>query len=341
VRSGRFAIEPSLTKRCDAMVDLTSALGKTTNMARALWSGSLSFGLVNVPVGLFSATQEKTVQFHQFEAGTSDRIRYKKVNERTGREVDNADIVRGVDLGSGEIVQLTDEELAAADPQRSRTIEIVDFVNAGEIDPLYYRAGYYLGPQGDGARRAYGLFHAAMTREGKVAVATLVMRNKEYLVTIRPATKDCVLVLQTMYFPDEVRSPQEEVPNLPTANEVFSSRELAIAGQLVEAMTAPWAPENYWDTHRQRIENLIEAKRAGQEIVTEVAPAEPNVVDLMAALEASVKAVGAQVAVKKPPTKSPRRARRSAVEEAQSTSPARTAQKTARVPKRASGKKAS
>jgi DNA end-binding protein Ku len=341
VGSGPFAMEPSLTKRCDTMVDPASALGKTVRMARAIWSGSLSFGLVNVPVGLFSATQEKTVQFHQFEAGTSDRIRYKKVNERTGREVENAHIVRGVDLGGGEIVQLTDEELAAADPQRSRTIEIVDFVNAGEIDPLYYRAGYYLGPQGDGARRAYGLLHLAMASEGKVAVATLVMRNKEYLVTIRPATKDRVLVLQTMYFADEVRSPQEEVPNLPAADDVFSPRELAIASQLVEAMTAPWGPENYRDTHRQRIEDLIEAKRAGQEIVTEVAPAEPKVVDLMAALEASVKAVGAQVAAKKTPTKSPRRARRSAVEETQSTSPMRTAPKTARVPKRAPGKKAS
>jgi len=304
-----------VAKGCDAMVDPTAGLGKTTRMARAIWSGSLSFGLVSIPVGLFSATQDKTVHFNQFEVGTSDRIRYKKVNERTGREVDNARIVRGIDLGSGEVVQLTDEELAAADPQRSRTIEITDFVDAGEIDPLFYRAGYYLGPQGEGAQRAYSLLHTAMAAEGKVAVATMVMRNKEYLVTIRPGPKDKVLVLQTMYFPDEVRSPKEELPNLPSADQVFSQRELAIAGQLVQAMTAPWLPENYRDTYRERIEQLIEAKRTGREIAAAEVPAVQKVVDLMAALEASVKAAGAQP--------SPKRAR------------ARTSAATVRPPSRA------
>ncbi len=290
------------------MVDPAHELGKTTGMARAIWSGSLSFGLVNIPVGLYSATQDKTIHFNQFENGTLDRIRYKKVNERTGREVDNAQIVRGFSL-DGEVVQLSDDELAAADPERSRNIAILDFVEASEIDPLYYRNGYYLAPQGEGARRAYALLQEAMGHEAKVAVATLVMRNKEYLVTIRPAPRDHVLILQTMYFPDEVRSPREELPNIP-AEETFQERELAIANQLIEAMTAPWVVENYRDTHRERVEGLIASKREGREIVLEVPPPAPKVVDLMAALEASVKAAGkgpdstkATTKAKKPPTR--------------------------------------
>lgn len=276
---------------CNRMVDPGPELGKTEAMARAIWSGSLSFGLVNVPVGLFSATQDKTIHFNQFEAGTSDRIRYKKVNERTGREVDNAKIVKGFNLGDGEYVLLTDEELAAADPERSRTISIVDFVDADEIDPIYYRGGYYLAPQGEGARRAYALLREAMQRESKVAIASLVMRNKEYLVSIRPAPKEGVLVLQTMYFADEVRAPKEELPNLPE-KETFSDRELAIAGQLIDAMSAPFQAEQYSDTHRERVEELVASKHEGREIVLEAPPPAPKVVDLMAALEASVKAAG-------------------------------------------------
>ncbi len=194
-------------------------------MARAIWSGSLSFGLVNVPVGLYSATQDKTIHFNQFEEGTSDRIRYKKVNERTGREVPQAKIVKGFNLGDAGYVMLSDEELTAADPERSRTISILDFVDASDIDPLYYRSGYYLAPQGEGARRAYALLREAMADESKIAIASLVMRNKEYLVTVRPDGPDRVLILQTMFFSDEVRSPAEELPNLP-GEEQFSDREL-------------------------------------------------------------------------------------------------------------------
>ncbi|MGH9045975.1 MAG: Ku protein, partial [Acidimicrobiales bacterium] len=207
-------------------------------MARAIWSGSLSFGLVNVPVGLFSATQDKTIHFNQFESGTADRIRYKKVNERTGREVDQAKIVKGFSLGDGEYVMLTDDELTAADPERSRTISILDFVDAADIDPLHYRSGYFLAPQGEESRRAYALLREAMAKESKIAIASLVMRNKEYLVAVRPAADDAVLIMQTMYFSDEVRSPSAELPNLPD-EEKFSDREVAIARQLVDAMTSP------------------------------------------------------------------------------------------------------
>jgi len=271
------------------MVDPTLAVGKTTRMARAIWSGSLSFGLVNVPVGLFSATQDKTIHFNQFESGTADRIRYKKVNERTGREVDQSKIVKGFNLGDGEYVMLTDEELNAADPERSRNISIVDFVEAADIDPLYYRAGYYLAPQGEGARRAYALLRQAMLAESKIAIATLVMRNKEYLVAVRPGDADDVLVVQTMFFADEVRAPSEELPNLPR-DEEFNEREVAIARQLIDAMSSSFEAEQYHDTHRERVEELIASKHEGHEIVLEAPPPAPKVVDLMAALEASVKA---------------------------------------------------
>jgi DNA end-binding protein Ku len=271
------------------MVDPTIAVGKTTTMARAIWSGSLSFGLVNVPVGLFSATQDKTIHFNQFEAGTADRIRYKKVNERTGREVDQSKIVKGYNLGDGEYVMLTDEELTAADPERSRTISIVDFVDAADIDPLYYRGGYYLAPQGEGSRRAYALLRQAMLAESKIAIATLVMRNKEYLVAVRPGTSDDVLVMQTMYFADEVRLPSEELPNLPR-DEKFNEREVAIARQLIDAMSSSFDADQYHDTHRERVEELVASKHEGREIVLEAPPPAPKVVDLMAALEASVKA---------------------------------------------------
>ncbi len=302
-------------------------------MARAIWSGSLSFGLVNVPVGLFSATQDKTIHFNQVEAGTSDRIRYKKVNERTGREVDNAKIVKGFNLGDGSYVLLTDDELAAADPERSRNIAIVDFVEAAEIDPLLYRNGYYLAPQGEGARQAYALLREAMLRESKVAVAELVMRNKEYLVTVRPHEKDNVLVMHTLYYSDEVRSPEEELPNLP-GEETFTDRELAIASQLIDAMTSPWDPEQYHDTHRQRVEELVASKHEGREIVLEAPAPAPKVVDLMAALEASVKAASGATAPKAPAKAAKKAAPAKAAKKA---APAKTAE----APRRAARRKAS
>jgi DNA end-binding protein Ku len=259
---------------------------KLRGMARTIWKGSLSFGLVNVPVGLYPATAEKTIRFHQFEAGTADRIRYKKVNERTGDEVDNADIVRGVDLGGGDYVLLSDEELAAAEPVRSRLIEITDFVDLTDIDPVYFRATYYLAPEGEAAEKAYALLRAVMGRARKIAIGTLVMRNKEYPVAIRPDTD--VLLLETLYFADEIRRPDQELPGLPHGVEL-SDKETAMAELLVQSMESPWDPARYEDTHRAKVEALIEEKRQGHEIVTEApARAETKVVDLMEALSASI-----------------------------------------------------
>jgi len=260
-------------------------------MARTIWSGSLSFGLVNVPVGLYPATSDKTIHFNQFQAGTSDRIRYKKVNERTGEEVAQGDIVKGFNVGDGDYVILSDDELTAADPERSRSIGISDFVDLDAIDPVYYRSAYYLAPQGEGARKAFALLRQVLADANKVAVATLVMRNKEYLVTIRP--DDEALVLQTMYFSDEVRDPAEELPNLPIAEE-FSEREIAMARMLIDSMATEWSADRYQDSHRQRVEALVEQKLRGDEIIAEAPAPKPKVVDLMAALQASVDAVGAQ-----------------------------------------------
>jgi DNA end-binding protein Ku len=255
-------------------------------MPRAIWTGSLSFGLVNVPVGLFSATDDKAIHFNQFQAGTPDRIRQKRVNERTGEEVDYADVVKGYDLGGGEYVIVTPEELESVEPGRSRTIEITDFVDLDAIDPIYYKSTYYLGPVGDQAVRPYALLREAMAQSNKVAVASLVLRTKEHLVTIRPT--ESVLALETMYFADEIRDPKTELPGV-TSEVDFSDRELSTAQLLIESMASVWDPTIYEDEYRKRVEGLIDEKRQGKVIVTERPETEPTkVVDLMEALQASV-----------------------------------------------------
>jgi DNA end-binding protein Ku len=310
-------------------------------MPRTIWKGALSFGLVNIPVGLYPATSDKSIHFNQFEEGTSDRIRYKKVNERTGDEVANDEIVRGFDLGGGEYVILSDEELESAEPKKSRQIEISDFVSQPDIDPVYFRSSYYLAPEGAGADKAYALLRKAMADADRIGIATMVMRNKEYLVAIRP--EDDALALHTMYFSDEVRVPGKELPDLPDEGDV-SNRELSMAQLLIESMESDWDPERYHDTHREKVEALIEEKRQGREIVIQE-PAEPaaKVVDLMEALNASIKAAA------KPGTKTTRAgasAKRASspsgrAAPAKKKAPAKTAKQPARAKQPASRRKAS
>ena len=255
-------------------------------MARPIWTGSVAFGLVNVPVALYTATDDKTVHFNQFQAGTSDRIRYKRVNERTGREVQRDEIVRGHEVSKGDYVLVTDEELDAIDPGRSRTIDIADFVDLAEIDQTYFQKTYYLAPQGEGALRGYALLYRAMADTGRAGIATFVMHGKQYLAAIRAAAAD-VLALETMFFADEVRDPRDEIEDLPEAG-AFRGKELTIAKQLIDSMTIEWNPENYQDTYREGVEDLIERKRRGEEIITEAAPPEESsVVDLADALRRS------------------------------------------------------
>lgn len=257
-------------------------------MAHVIWTGALAFGLVNIPVGLYSATEDRTVHFHQFQAGTSDRIRYKRVNERTGEEVGYRNIVKGREVDADTYVLLTDEELEAVEPGRSRTIDITDFVDLADVDPIYFQRTYYLAPRGDGADRSYGLLHQALTATNRAGIATLVMRSKEYLVAVRPQRD--VLTLETMYFADEIRDPVTATGYEPSGH-TARPREFTIATQLIESMTTDWDPANYHDTYRERVEELIERKRKGETITAEApAPRTAKVVDLTETLRRSVEA---------------------------------------------------
>jgi DNA end-binding protein Ku len=255
-------------------------------MARAIWTGSISFGLVNIPVGLYSAVSEKTIRFNQLERGTSDRIRYKRVNENTGKEVEYQDIVKGYDVGGGQFVVLTPKELEAVEPTGSRTIEIEDFVDQVDIDPIFYNQTYFVGPRNDAAARPYALLIEAMRQSGKVAIARFVMRTKEYLAALR--VNGDVLALETMFFADEIRDPMKELEYAPTG-EAPRERELTTAISLIESMSTKWDPTNYLDRYRERVEELIEQKLQGEEIVTpKRQDRDTNVVDLMEALRRSV-----------------------------------------------------
>jgi DNA end-binding protein Ku len=301
-------------------------------MPRAIWKGSLSFGLVSVPVGLYPATSDKSIHFNQFQRGTSDRIRYKKVNERTGKEVQQADIVKAFDLGGGEFVIISEEELAAAESEKSRSIEISDFVDLDAIDPIYYRTTYYLAPEGKGSDKPYALLRRAMRDSNKVGIATLIMRNKEYLVAVRPERE--VLALETMFFADEVRSTTTDFPNVPDDADL-TERELSMANLLIESMESAWDPEQFHDTHREKIEALIEEKRLGKTIVTdpEAAPV-GKIVDLMEALNASVAAAAKGGKPKSAPAPAAPTTKRPAAKKA-AAKPAAAAKKTAKTPARA------
>jgi DNA end-binding protein Ku len=255
-----------------------------------MWSGAISFGLVNVPVKLYSAVNRKTVRFHQLNGKTGTRIAQKRVDPSTGEEVQYEDLVKGYELTKERYVIITPEELEALDPEKSRTIDIEDFVDLADIDPVYYDHPYYLIPD-KGAAKAYGLLLNAMKESGKVAIARVVLRTKENLVAIRPAPGD-VLMMETMIFADEV-VPPGEIDDLPEAKELKASeRELQMAQQLIDSLSSDFEPEKYHDEYREKVLELIERKAAGEEIAVQPeAPAPKKVPDLMAALEASLAAV--------------------------------------------------
>jgi DNA end-binding protein Ku len=258
-------------------------------MPRSIWSGAISFGLVNVPVKLFTATSPKTVRFHQLNEKTGVRIQQKRVDPSTGEEVPFDQIVKGFELTRDRYVVVKPEELESLAPEKTRTIDIEDFVELSDIDPIYFDHAYYLVPD-KGAAKAYGLLLEAMNESGKVAVARVVLRSKEQLVAIRPAGD--VLVMETMMFHDEVVSP-DVLDELPAAEERnVSDRELKMARQLVDSLTSEFDPSRYRDEYREKVLDLIERKAAGEEIAIQPeAPAPAKVPDLMAALEASLAAV--------------------------------------------------
>lgn len=255
-------------------------------MARAIWTGVITFGLVSVPVGLFTATEDHTVHFHQLQRGTSDRIRNRRVNERTGKEVDAADIVKGYEAGEGEYVVVEPEELDEIAPGRSRTLEITDFVDLDRIEPVYFGRTYYLAPRGKEYLKVYALLRTALAEAGKVGVATFVMRNRQYLTALR--AEDRVLLLQTLHWADEVRDPVEELPELPSER-VGRGKELDMALRLVDALSGDWEPARYRDTYQEKVRELVRAKAEGEEVaVAEEAPEATNVVDLMEVLRGSL-----------------------------------------------------
>src|SRR5262245_8547797 len=261
-------------------------------MARAIWSGSISFGLLNVPVKLYSAVSKQTVRFRELREGDGSRVKHKRVAESDGKEVPYEKIVKGYEYAADQYVVLGRDELTELEPQRSRTIEIQDFVDLDDIDPIYFEQPYYLGPD-RGAERAYALLVQAMKEARKVAVARFVLRNKEHLAAIRPM--DDVLTLTTMRFHDEVTSPND------LDGEVFEEakpkkpepRELEMAKQLIESLTSDFKPDSYRDEYREELLDLLERKAEGKEVVS--APTEEpkptKAPDLMAALEESLAAV--------------------------------------------------
>ena len=258
-------------------------------MPSAIWSGSIGFGLVSVPVKVVSATRSQDVRFNQLEADTGARIRYRKVSDATGEEVSNEKIVKGYEISSGQYVLVEDEDLKSLAPKASRTIEIEDFVDLDDIDPIFFENPYYLSPEA-GAAKAYKLLVEAMTELRKVAVGRVVMRSKESLVAIRPL--DGVLCMETMRYADEINSIDGVMPEDAESAEP-SQREIDMAKQLVETLTTEFDPTKYHDEYREQLLGLIEAKAAGQEIVAEPQVEERGkVVDLMAALEASLNRAG-------------------------------------------------
>jgi DNA end-binding protein Ku len=257
-------------------------------MPRAIWSGSISFGLVNVPVKVYAAVREHTVHFHQVDKASGSRIRYEKVAEKTGKEVAGDDIELGYEMDKGTLVVVDPDQLAELRPRTTRTIDISDFVQLAQIDPVFYARTYWLAPDGEGAARAYRLLVAAMEDRGKVGIGMVVMRNKQYLAAVRP--REHALALSTMHFADEV-IPRSSLDALPAPGAKPAAKELRLATQIIDSMSADWKPEAYRDTYTEDVQALITRQARGQEVIVEEAPAaKTKVVDLMAALEASLDA---------------------------------------------------
>ena len=258
-------------------------------MARPIWSGTITFGLVNIPVKAHTAVRDHDVHFHQLQKRTGSRIRNRKVAEKSGKEVESADIEMGFEVSKGRYVTFDKEELDELRPESTRAIEVSDFVALDEIDPIFYERTYWLVPADEPAKKGYQLLRAAMEERERVGIGTVVMRNKQYLAAIRPL--DGALAMSTMRFADEV-VPRADVDDLPRRAKP-EPKSLRMAVQLLDGMTAEWDPKRYEDTFTEELRQRITAKDKGKKVVEEPERAEPTggkVVDLMAALEASVDA---------------------------------------------------
>ena len=253
--------------------------------SRSIWTGSITFGLVNIPVKLFVAVREKTIAFHMLHDQDNVRLQRKMVCPADGKEVHSEHVVKGYELSPGQYVVVREKELEAAAPKKSKTIEIEDFVEFDEIDPIYFDRPYYIVPQEQGAK-AYRLLVESMEKSKKVGIARFVMRNKEYLCAVRP--QEGALILETMHFSDEV-IPVDQVEGVPHQTK-SDDRELKMAAQLIESLTAQFKPEKYHDAYREAVKKIIEKKAEGEKIVTQPETEEKKgrATNLMAALEASL-----------------------------------------------------
>jgi DNA end-binding protein Ku len=240
-----------------------------------------------VPVKAYSAVHDHNVHFHQLQKRTGARINYEKGSAKSGKPVPKADIEKGFQVAKGEYVVVDLDELEALRPRSTKTVEITDFVDLAAVDPIYYEHTYWLVPDGDAATRAYRLLFAAMEKSQRVAIGTVVMRNKQYLAAIRPL--DGALAMSTMRFADEI-VPQKKIDGIPAARSKPAPKELALASQIIESLASDWDPARYHDTYTEQLRDLIKRKAKGEKITAEADDEEPstNVVDLMAALQASL-----------------------------------------------------
>lgn len=255
---------------------------------QSIWKGAISFGLVTIPVGLYSATEDKKASFKQLRQGDHSPIRYKRVAESDGEEVEYSDIVRGYEIEKGKYVVFTKEELSNIGKALAGTVDVVQFVDQAEIDPIYFKKSYYLAPEKGGVK-AYKILLNSLKAENKVGVAKVAIREREYVSTLR--AEDDVLVLETMWWPDEVREPafetlEEEVEP--------SAEELKMAAMIIDNLTATFDPTMWNDSSREAVEAMAQAKVDGQEIVAPESPEPTKVVDLLEALKASVEATKAK-----------------------------------------------
>lgn len=276
-------------------------------MARAIWSGTISFGLLNVPVKLYSAVARRDIALRQIRESDGARIRNRRVAEGTDEEVPYEQIVKAFEITPERYVPLSKEELEAMAPEKTRAIEVQDFVELDQIDPIYFDSPYYLGPA-PGAEKAYSLLAEAMERSGRVAIARFVFRNKEHLAALRPS--DGVLTLTTMRFADEVVPPGELDDVLPGEKPKVAKREVEMAEQLIESLSAEFDPGAYRDEYREQLLSLIERKAEGEDVLSAPAPEAPKPTaapDLMSALEQSIAAVqGGKAKGRKAKAKAPK-----------------------------------
>jgi DNA end-binding protein Ku len=249
---------------------------------RSIWKGNITFGMVSIPVRLFGATEDKDVSFHLLHQPDHARIKFKRWCPIDDREVPPEELVRAYEVTKDHYVELTDEELAGLPLPSKHTIELSAFVDASQIDPIYYEKSYYLEPEETGLK-PYALLVRVLGQKGVTGVAKIALRNKERLCALRPL--DGTLVLETLYYPDEIRERQVDLPNV-----LVNEREMAVAGSLVDALAEPFRPEQYHDEYREAVLELISSRAHGRAVVAaEGAPA-AKVTDLMEALKASVEA---------------------------------------------------